>query len=137
MNCIAAVMNSGVACRAQRDQVFLCVVPRMAAEFPVVRLKIRHRASGLTPPAVPMQNLLAQTFVRQGIQPRECGFLADHSHAFSRRFSRKTWLFAGQELVITRDRVEQDLRVAIVQVRSPKKVGADHLQAVTTRLGCS
>ncbi len=43
----------------------------MTAEFPVVHLKIRHRATRLTPPAVATQDLLAQTFVRQGIQPLE------------------------------------------------------------------
>jgi hypothetical protein len=35
----------------------------MAAEFSVMYLKIRDRSAGLTPPAVTMQNLLAQTFV--------------------------------------------------------------------------
>ena len=34
----------------------------MAAELPVVHLKIRHRATGLTPPAVATHDLLAQTF---------------------------------------------------------------------------
>ena len=62
-------MQPGVACRAQRDQVLLRVGPRMAAELPVVYLKIRHRATGLTPPAVATQDLLAQVVVRQGIQP--------------------------------------------------------------------
>jgi hypothetical protein len=57
-------MRSGVAGRAQRDQVLLGVFPRMTAEFPVVHLKIRHRATGLTPPVVATQDLLAQTFVR-------------------------------------------------------------------------
>ena len=33
-------MHCGVACRAQRDQVFLGIGSRMAAEFPVVDLKI-------------------------------------------------------------------------------------------------
>jgi hypothetical protein len=62
----------------------------MAAERPVVHLKIRHRATGLTPPAVATQDLLAQIFVRRGIQPQESGFWANHSQdAFSRRFSRK------------------------------------------------
>src|SRR6266849_3695653 len=59
---VLAAMHSGVACRAQRDQVFLGVASRMAAELPVVHLKIRHRATGLTPPAVATQDLLAQTF---------------------------------------------------------------------------
>lgn len=36
----------------------------MAAELPVVYLKIRLRAARLTPPAVATQNLLAQNFVR-------------------------------------------------------------------------
>ena len=84
-----AAMHSGVACRAQRDQVFIRVASRMAAKLSVVHLKIRHRATRLTPPAVATQDLLAQTFVRQGIQPRRSGFGVNHSHdAFSRRFSR-------------------------------------------------
>ena len=81
-------MYPGVACGAQRDQVLLCVGSRMTTEFPVVHLKIRHRATGLTPPAVATQDLLAQTFVRQRVQPRASGFGANHSQdAFSRRFS--------------------------------------------------
>ena len=83
-------MLSGVACRAQRNQVFVSVFPRMAAEFRVMHLKIRHRATGLTPPAVSTQDLLAQTFVRHRIQHQAGGFWANHSQdAFSRRFSRK------------------------------------------------
>jgi hypothetical protein len=39
----------------------------MAAEFLVVHLKVRHRATGLTSPSVATQDLLAQTFVRQAI----------------------------------------------------------------------
>ena len=78
MNCIAGMMNFGVACGAQRDQVLFCVVPRMAAEFAVVHLKIRHRAARLTPPAIAPQNLLAQTFVRQKVQPQRSSFGANH-----------------------------------------------------------
>ena len=81
-------MHSGVACRAQRDQVFLCVSSRMAAELSVVHLKIRHRATRLTPPTVAAQDLLAQAFVRQWVPPQGSGFGANHSQdAFSRRFS--------------------------------------------------
>ena len=58
-----AAMNSGVTLRAQRNQVLLGVGPRVAAEFPMVHLEVRHRATGLTPPAVAAQYLLAQTFV--------------------------------------------------------------------------
>ena len=36
----------------------------MAAELSVVYLKIRHRATGLTPPGVATQNLLAKIFMR-------------------------------------------------------------------------
>ena len=46
----------------------------MAAELPVVHLKIGHRATGLTPPTVATQDLLAQTLVRHGIQPQGSGF---------------------------------------------------------------
>ena len=60
----------------------------MAAELPVMHLKVRHRAARLTPPAVATQDLLAQTFVRQAIQPQTSGFWPNHSHdGFSRRFS--------------------------------------------------
>ena len=85
-----AAMHSGVACRAQRDQVFIRVGSRMAAELPVVHLKIRHRATGLTPPAVATHDLLVQAFIRQRIQPHAGGFWSNHSQdALSRRFSRK------------------------------------------------
>src|SRR5260370_30097497 len=78
-------MRSGVACNAQRNQVLLSVGSRMAPELPVVHLKIGHRATGLTSPAVATQNLLAQTLVRQGVQPRGSSFGTNHfrtpSHA--------------------------------------------------------
>jgi hypothetical protein len=41
---------------------------RLAAQFPVVHLEIRHRATGLTPPAVAKQDLLPQSFVRLWIK---------------------------------------------------------------------
>src|ERR1017187_2960323 len=88
INIALAAMHSGVACRAHRNQILLCIGSRMAAELPVVHLKIRHHATVLTPPAIATQDLLAQTFVRQRVQPRASGFGANHSQdAFSRRFS--------------------------------------------------
>ena len=63
----------------------------MGAELPVVDLKIRHRATGLTPPDVSTQDLQEHTLVRQGIQPKFSWFWTNHFHdAFSRRLSRKT-----------------------------------------------
>src|SRR5260370_30111978 len=92
---VLTAMHSDVACRAQRDQVGLGVGSRMAAELPMVHLKIRHRATGLTPPAVATQNLLAQLFVRQRVQTRGSGFGANRSHdAFSPRVSRKPCFYA-------------------------------------------
>ncbi len=61
-------MQFGVACRAQRDQVFFRVGSRMTAELDVVHLKIRHHTTRLTTPAIATQDLLAQTLIRQGIQ---------------------------------------------------------------------
>ena len=71
----------------------------MTAELLVVHLKVRHCAAGLTPPAVATQDLLAQTFVRQGIQPLASGFWPNHSHdAFSRMLSRKLcWCSPGKK----------------------------------------
>src|SRR4029077_8221477 len=42
-------------------------------------------------------------------------------------------VFQAPTLALSGDRVEQDLRVAIVQLRSWEEVGADHLQTVTAR----
>jgi hypothetical protein len=72
----------------------------MAAELPVVHLDIRHRAAGLTPPTIATQDLLAQTFGRQGIQPQAGNVWSNHSQdAFSRKLSRKTRCrSSGQEL---------------------------------------
>jgi hypothetical protein len=56
-------MYSSVARRAERDQVALGVAARMAAKLPVVYLKIRHGATGLTPPAIATQDLLAQILI--------------------------------------------------------------------------
>src|ERR1700739_2156917 len=70
----------------------------MAAELLVVHLKIRHRATGLTSPAIATQGLLAQTLVRTRIQPQAWGFWANCSQdAFSRKFSRKLrWCSPGK-----------------------------------------
>jgi hypothetical protein len=66
----SAAMRSSVAFRTQRGQVLLGVVTRMAAEFPVVHLEIRHRSTGLAPPAISTQDLLSQPFIRNRIQPQ-------------------------------------------------------------------
>ena len=73
----------------------------MAAELPVVHLKIRHRATRLTPPTIATQDLLAQTFVRrgssrEGTAPGE-SFSGRH---LTQVFEEHLLLFAGQELVV-------------------------------------
>jgi hypothetical protein len=52
------MMHPDMALRAERDQVLLGVVARMAAKSFVVDFQVRHRAARLTPPAVAPQNLL-------------------------------------------------------------------------------
>jgi hypothetical protein len=74
-----AAMHSGMACRAERYQVLLRIVAGVAAKLFVVDLQVRHRAARLTPPAVATQDLLAPTFVRQGIKTQAAGFGANHS----------------------------------------------------------
>ena len=87
---VFAAMHSGVACRAQRDQVVFRIIAGVTPKRFVMDLQVRHRATQLTPPSIATQYLLAQTFVRQGVQPRGSGFGTNHSQdAFSRRFSRK------------------------------------------------
>ncbi len=74
-----AAMHSFVALRAERNQVFFGIGSRMTAELHVVHLKIRHCATGLTPPAVTTQDLLAEAFVRHGVQPEGRRFRGTHS----------------------------------------------------------
>ncbi len=72
-------MRLRVACCTQRDQVQLGIFAGLAAKLLMVRFQVRHGATRLTPPAVATQDLLAQTFVRQGVEPRGSGFGANHS----------------------------------------------------------
>jgi len=45
-------MHGAVACRTKRDQILLGIFSRLAAEFPVVNLEVRHRPARLAHPAV-------------------------------------------------------------------------------------
>jgi hypothetical protein len=45
------MMHASMAPRAERDEVLLGVVARLAAKLFVVDLQVRHRAARLTPPA--------------------------------------------------------------------------------------
>jgi hypothetical protein len=47
-----------VACGAKRNQILFRIIARLATEFFVMNLEIRHRPARLTPPAIPTQNLL-------------------------------------------------------------------------------
>ena len=52
-------------------------------------------------------------------------------------FEERLLLFAGQEFVVAGDRVEQDLRVAVVQMRSRQEIRADHLQTIAAGFVCA
>jgi hypothetical protein len=60
-------MSSGVTLVTERDQVLLGVVARMAAKLFVANLQVRHRAAGLTPPAIATQDLLPPRYSRSGL----------------------------------------------------------------------
>src|ERR1019366_226225 len=88
--CVRRPVNGCMARGAKRDQVLFGVVAGVTPKLFVMDFKVRHGAAELTPPSVAMQDLLAQAFVRQGVQPQGSGFGTNHSQdAFSRRFSRK------------------------------------------------
>ncbi len=56
-------MHPAVAGTAKGNQVLLDILPREAAKFLVVDLKIRHRAAGLASPSVPPQHALPQLVI--------------------------------------------------------------------------
>jgi hypothetical protein len=45
-------VSAGVTLGTERDEIQLGIFARMAAQFLMVNLQVRHRAAGLTPPAV-------------------------------------------------------------------------------------
>jgi len=57
-------MYAGVACRAQRNQVRLGVIARVAPKIFMVDLKVGHRAARLASPAIATEHLMAQPFVQ-------------------------------------------------------------------------
>jgi hypothetical protein len=63
---IRSPMHDCVASSAKCDEVFLRIIPGLAAQFPVVNLEIRHGTATLAPPSVPAQHLVPQVFVQFG-----------------------------------------------------------------------
>ena len=49
----STMMQTGMACSAERNQVLLRIVAGSATEFLVVNLKVRHLATRLASPIVP------------------------------------------------------------------------------------
>jgi hypothetical protein len=52
-------MKACMAPRTERNQILFGVLAGVTAEFFVVNLQIRHRAAGLTAPAIATQDLLS------------------------------------------------------------------------------
>ena len=61
-------MCTCVARGTERDQVLFSVMAGVAAKLFVMNFKVRHRAAGLTTPAIATQYLLSQPLVRHRIQ---------------------------------------------------------------------
>ena len=57
-------MNPGVAYRAKCDEIFLGILPGLAATLFVVNFKIGHRAARLASPAIPAEHLIPKLVVR-------------------------------------------------------------------------
>jgi hypothetical protein len=90
--CFLRSVDLSVTLHAHSDQVLVRVLSRMTPEFPVMHLKIQHRTAGLASPAIAPRDLLAQSFIRDGIKPQGDGIGRNHSQdAFSRRSSRKAF----------------------------------------------
>jgi len=85
----ASAMNLGVALCAERDQILLGILPRVAAKLFVVNLKVGHRAARLTPPTVATENLLPKSFVQHRIRAQATEFRSNRVHdAISLRLPR-------------------------------------------------
>jgi hypothetical protein len=73
-------MHCCMAGIAQRDQVLLRVITRVAAKFFVMNLEIRHRAARLASPAVAAEYLVAELFVKLGLKPHRRSLWSDQVH---------------------------------------------------------
>jgi hypothetical protein len=81
---LPALVDTGMASCAKSDEIFLRVVPGVAAKCLVVHFKIRHRAATLASPTVATEYLLTDVFVQLGgeSQPRVLSWNSVHD-AFS------------------------------------------------------
>jgi hypothetical protein len=52
---------------AETNQVIFYFLSRVAAVLHVMYLKVGHGATGLTPPAISLENLFAELLVRHGV----------------------------------------------------------------------
>ena len=79
MRCSLA-MHLCVAFGTERDQVLLGIVSGLASVLFMVDLKVRPCPASLASPAIPMQDLSTQLFVRFGIQLQTRTFWPDETH---------------------------------------------------------
>ena len=62
-------MKSGMTVVARRDDIVFGIPARVTAEFLMMNLKVRHRATALTPPAISLEDSVLECFVLGFIQP--------------------------------------------------------------------
>jgi hypothetical protein len=73
-----------MAFRAESNQIFLGIVPGLAAKLFVVNLKIRYRAARLASPTIPAEHLVAKLVVGVEVQAQACVLWSKAVHdAFS------------------------------------------------------
>ena len=62
-------MKAGMTVVAQSDEIVFGILARVTAEFLMMNLKVRHRATALTLPAIPLQDSVLECFVLGFGQP--------------------------------------------------------------------
>jgi hypothetical protein len=69
-----------MAYRAEGDQIFFGIVPRLAAKLFVVNFKIGHRAARLASPTVAAEHLVAKPVVQFAVQAKAWVLWPDAIH---------------------------------------------------------
>jgi hypothetical protein len=105
-----AAVDGRMTRRAEGNQVWLGVPTSVAPKLLVVDFQIRHRSTALTSPAIAMQHLLPQLFVRGGIKSHRQDLWVNPLHdALAVRLSRKACCCSGgrkrKNLVMENSRV--------------------------------
>jgi hypothetical protein len=123
-----------MAPHADCDQIFLGIVPGLAARLFVVDVEVGHRSARLASPTVAAEHLVAKLVVQFRVQAQVRLLLSDTIHeAFSVARCRKSFRSSsGRNLNNRRIEYKSTSELAASRLAPAQEISADHLQAISS-----